>query len=198
MGAGKRPFTFRRSRRIEKTEQIARTLNRPPLRQILKNAKPGGRELPAPHGIVDCRNPHAHRIGDGLSSYGVCKLSGIHRDSDNTNGVVCQAPNWLFEIMPVIVNTLHVTDRKTYPEIAARLTALRTAFSDATKTDWALREGFQPTQYINWENGTRRISLDAAELLAARYGLTLDWIYRGRMDGLSDTARKALSSRSRK
>lgn len=79
-----------------------------------------------------------------------------------------------------------------YPEIAERLGKIRLAFSDLNQREWALKEGFNPTQWNNWETGIRRIPVDAAERLCDRYGLTLDFIYRGRRDGLSDTARKSL------
>lgn len=80
-----------------------------------------------------------------------------------------------------------------YPEIAARLSRIRKGFSDLSQKEWATREGFNPTQWNNWETGVRRIPVEASERLCERYGLTLDFIYRGRRDGLSDTARKSLS-----
>ncbi len=89
-----------------------------------------------------------------------------------------------------------VTERKEYPDIAARLGTLRRAYSEDTRKDWAERHGFNATQYTNWENGARRIPLEASEKLVKLYGLTLDWIYLGRVDGLSDTARRALSSKN--
>lgn len=81
---------------------------------------------------------------------------------------------------------------KEYPEIGARLKAVREAFSDLDQTAWAAREGIQFTRWNNWETGIRRIPVECAEALAERYGLTLDWIYRGRRDGLSDRASKVL------
>ena len=83
-------------------------------------------------------------------------------------------------------------DRPDYSIIGQRLAAMRIAFSDLNQTDWALKNGFGVTQYNNWEKGTRRISVDAAEVLVDRYGVTLDYIYRGRVDGLSEKAAKAL------
>lgn len=81
-----------------------------------------------------------------------------------------------------------------YRAIGARLAALRGAYSDLTQKDWAERHGFEPTQWNNWEKGVRRITVDAAQKLSDRYGLTLDWVYRGRFDGLSESARNTLSS----
>ena len=79
-----------------------------------------------------------------------------------------------------------------YKEIGGRLTAVRTAFSDLNQKEWADRHAFEKTQWNNWEKGTRRIPIEAAEKLAETYGLTLDFIYRGRRDGLSETSSKVL------
>jgi transcriptional regulator with XRE-family HTH domain len=79
-----------------------------------------------------------------------------------------------------------------HAEIGARLKAIRAGFSDLNQKEWAGRHGFSETQYNNWETGTRRIPVESAEKLCNIYGLTLDFIYRGRRDGLSDTARKVL------
>ena len=71
------------------------------------------------------------------------------------------------------------SERKLYPEIGERLMALRKRFSDLSQKAWAEKHGFKTTQYNNWENGTRRIPLEAAEKLCELYGLTLDALYRG-------------------
>ena len=80
-----------------------------------------------------------------------------------------------------------------YADIGQRLEALRVGFSDLTQKAWAERHGFNSTQYNNWAKGTRRIPVEAAERLADTYGLTLDAIYRGRLDGLSENARNVFS-----
>jgi DNA-binding XRE family transcriptional regulator len=79
-----------------------------------------------------------------------------------------------------------------YAEIGARLRRVREANSDDSQKQWAERHGFSPTQYNNWEKGARRIPVDSAERLCDLYGLTLDFVYRGRLDGLSENARKAV------
>lgn len=79
-----------------------------------------------------------------------------------------------------------------YAEIGQRLEALRRGFSDLSQKAWAEKHNFNPTQYNNWAKGSRRITVDAAELLCDRYGLTLDAIYRGRLDGVSEKARNIL------
>lgn len=85
-----------------------------------------------------------------------------------------------------------MTDRPDYSEIGARLKATRLYFSADPQKEWAARNGFNPTQYNRWERGTRRIPVDAAVKLSETYGLTLDFIYRGRRDGLSETLSKSL------
>jgi len=79
-----------------------------------------------------------------------------------------------------------------YQEIGARLTAIRRAYSDLSQRDWSRKHGFSVTQYNNWEKGVRRIPLEAAEKLCDLYGLNLDFIYRGKRDGLSARALKVL------
>lgn len=79
-----------------------------------------------------------------------------------------------------------------FSDIGQRVAAIRVGFSDMTQRAWAERHGFNPTQYNNWERGVRRIPLEASEKLCKLYGVTLDFIYLGRRDGLSDTASKSV------
>lgn len=85
-----------------------------------------------------------------------------------------------------------MTERPDYSFIGDRLIKIRNGFSDLTQREWAERHNFSPTQYNNWEKGNRRITVDAAEALAVKYSLTLDYIFRGNVDGLSENARKVL------
>lgn len=79
-----------------------------------------------------------------------------------------------------------------YEIIGKRLAAIRQAFSDLNQKQWAERHGFQLSQWNNWELGARRIPVESAEKLCGLYGLTLDFIYLGRRDGLSEKASKVL------
>jgi len=80
-----------------------------------------------------------------------------------------------------------------YPEIGARLVKLRVTIDPGiTQKDWAKRHHFSATRLNNWELGARRIPIDEAELLCQRYGLTLDWIYRGNVSGLAENMRNVL------
>lgn len=80
-----------------------------------------------------------------------------------------------------------------YAEIGARIVAIRGAFAPKlTQGQWAKSFGFNQSQVSNWEIGERRIPVECAEKLADAYGLTLDFIYRGRRDGLSENAANRL------
>lgn len=80
-----------------------------------------------------------------------------------------------------------MTDTKTqYAEIGGRLARVRSGLSGLTQKAWAEKHGFNPTQWNNWEQGVRRIPIESAERLCSLYGLTLDFVYLGRRDGLSE------------
>lgn len=79
-----------------------------------------------------------------------------------------------------------------FAAIGQRLEAVRRGLSDLTQREWAEKHGFSPSQYNNWATGARRIPVDEAARLCELYGLTLDAIYRGRVDGLSEKLRKIL------
>ena len=105
----------------------------------------------------------------------------------------CKPTNRGLPSGPHVVNDDPVLDDAfPYADIGKRLEALRVGFSDLTQKAWAEKHGFNPTQYNNWAKGSRRIPVEAAEKLCDRYGLTLDAIYRGKVDGVSETARKIL------
>ena len=78
--------------------------------------------------------------------------------------------------------------------IGQRMEAIRKGFSNMNQKEWADLHGFSTSQYNNWIKGHRRPTVDAALRLASQYGLSLDFIYLGRMDGLSETARNTLFS----
>lgn len=103
--------------------------------------------------------------------------------------------NATFGCLPSVLsqNSLRaMMSEQPYAEIGVRLRAIRMAFSDMNQGEWAKKIGFNRTQYSNWENGQRRIPVDQAEKLCDLFGLTLDFVYRGRRDGLSDRAAKVL------
>lgn len=85
-----------------------------------------------------------------------------------------------------------MTEAAPYLDIAQRLIAIRKAFSDLGQRAWAAKHGFAVTQYNNWETGVRRIPVEAAERLCDLYGLSLDFVYRGKRNGLPENVLKSL------
>lgn len=79
----------------------------------------------------------------------------------------------------------------THNEIARRVRSVRESTSLSQK-DFAERHNFNRAQYNHWETGLRRIPVESAEKLCDAYGVTLDFIYRGRRDALSEMAQKVL------
>ncbi len=79
-----------------------------------------------------------------------------------------------------------------FTEIGQRLARIRTGLSDLSQKAWAEKHGFNPTQYNNWEKGVRRIPVEAVDRLCDTYGLTMDFVYRGRRDGLADSIKNSV------
>ena len=67
--------------------------------------------------------------------------------------------------------------------VAARLAKVRLALG-LEKKDFAERAGLQQQVYGPFENGKRPITIDAAKKLRKAYGLSLEFIYFGKMDDL--------------
>ncbi len=53
-----------------------------------------------------------------------------------------------------------------------------------SQVEFAERAGISQNAYNQYEHAKRRLSLEAAYALCDTYDLTLDWIYRGRTEGL--------------
>jgi len=91
------------------------------------------------------------------------------------------------------VMTRRMSDEQNqYFHIGDRLRAIREGFSVMNQREWAEKHCFSITQYNNWERGVRRIPVDDAERLCSLYGVSLDFVYRGRRDGLSENASKVV------
>ncbi|RYH10425.1 helix-turn-helix domain-containing protein [Tropicimonas sp. IMCC6043] len=115
------------------------------------------------------------------------RCAGQVRILDFAEHVACRAL-WAQEA-PMPEENIHCV-------IGLRLVKVRQGFSDLDQKAWAEKQGFQRSQYGSWERGFRRIPIEAAERLCDSYGLTLDYIYRGRLDGLSEDARNAIIRRN--
>lgn len=83
-------------------------------------------------------------------------------------------------------------EERMYKEVGKRIDRLRTHLG-LTQVAFCAKHGFSTTQYTNWKSGLRRPSVDEAMKLVDAYGLTLDFIFRGREDGLSENMRKVFS-----
>jgi transcriptional regulator with XRE-family HTH domain len=67
--------------------------------------------------------------------------------------------------------------------VGLRLTVLREALN-MKQADMCRATGFATSQWAQHENGTRRLSLDAALKLHDLFGATLDYLFLGDMNGL--------------
>lgn len=71
-------------------------------------------------------------------------------------------------------------------DIARRLRLTRRAlgFDDRQQKLFGEEAGLEQSSYNKFETGDRKLTLQAAMKLCHRYGLTLDWLYRGDPSGL--------------
>lgn len=69
------------------------------------------------------------------------------------------------------------------PDIAARLTRLRTALR-LSQADICRRIGVAPNRWNQYESGERRITVEVASKLRETFGVTYDYIYEGDESGL--------------
>jgi transcriptional regulator with XRE-family HTH domain len=68
-------------------------------------------------------------------------------------------------------------------EIGRRLREAREAVS-VGQAEFAAAAGIKANTYNQWEQGKKRPDIAGAAKLCDAHGLTLDYIYRGRVDGL--------------
>ena len=82
-------------------------------------------------------------------------------------------------------------------EIGKRLARTRQALGyTTTKMCDLMGSVSHGSAYTNYEMGRRRISLDHALALCDKCGLTLDWIYRGLIQGLPEHLQRAIQALS--
>lgn len=79
------------------------------------------------------------------------------------------------------------------PLVIERLELTRKALKKRP-SEFADAAGVARSTYSNWKNGKGRPELTQALKLCAVYGLTLDWIYRGIMEGLPARVWDAITS----
>jgi DNA-binding XRE family transcriptional regulator len=75
-------------------------------------------------------------------------------------------------------------DVSSFEAIGRRLLATRLALGFESQLEFATAAGVSPQALNNYERGRSRPSLEIALSLCDRFGLTLDWIYRGDAGGL--------------
>lgn len=59
--------------------------------------------------------------------------------------------------------------------------------SNLTAREMADLAGVGVSALSQWENGGKRVSIDAAIRITDKFGVTLDWLYKGNTNGLSLT-----------
>jgi transcriptional regulator with XRE-family HTH domain len=77
--------------------------------------------------------------------------------------------------------------------VAKRLKWLRD-FYDLSQVDFSKNIGVLVSQYNNWERGRQRLSLEGALKINAVYGTTLDFLFLGRRELLSQEMLNDLAS----
>lgn len=53
--------------------------------------------------------------------------------------------------------------------------------------------GIPPTTWSNWEQGSKRVSIDEAAKLAANYRIDANWLYLGLTTGLDQTVARRIA-----
>ena len=87
-------------------------------------------------------------------------------------------------------------DKYPHHEIGRRLEAIRKSTGLNIKDYVALLD-LAYTRYINWETGARRMKPEEAVLFCDKFAVSLDFIYRGKLDALPANILKELSSMPR-
>lgn len=76
-----------------------------------------------------------------------------------------------------------MSDKTPHTAVTHRLVLLR-HWQAESAAEFCRKAGISTSAWNNYETGDRRINVDTAILLCERFGVTLDWIYRGRIAGL--------------
>jgi transcriptional regulator with XRE-family HTH domain len=69
-------------------------------------------------------------------------------------------------------------------DVGRRLRLSRRALGDLDQQEFGEEAGLSQSRYNKFETGSRPLTLEAAMKLCERWGLTLDWLYRGDPSGL--------------
>jgi transcriptional regulator with XRE-family HTH domain len=71
-------------------------------------------------------------------------------------------------------------------QVSRRIAILRAAYG-LTQSEMALSLGVGRAAFANWEQGTRTPNIEIMCKMADKYGVSLDWLYRGRSIRTFDT-----------
>lgn len=104
----------------------------------------------------------------------------------STSGTKWDTPG----MFPVHRLPIDMSDRP-FAYIGARLRWHRIEYERLNQTDYVNKAGLKRTSLANWETGSKRISVDAAESLRKTYGLSLDWLYCNDDSNLPASIRQA-------
>ncbi len=91
----------------------------------------------------------------------------------------------------MLMKAVEITGK--FSEISLRLRTVRAYYGMSSK-GFAEGAGVPPKSYSQWEGGNHRISIDGALKMQSRYGISLDFIYLGRLDALPSKIAAAVSS----
>jgi transcriptional regulator with XRE-family HTH domain len=80
-----------------------------------------------------------------------------------------------------------------FSDISNRLRVLRHCLGMSSK-EFAEAADVSPKSYSQWESGDFRLSIDGAIKLNARYGISLDYLFLGNLDGVPHKLAQELQS----
>jgi transcriptional regulator with XRE-family HTH domain len=90
--------------------------------------------------------------------------------------------SWQWNVMVDVVHSQGVIDNNKI--IGKRLERLRMALGLPNQAEFCRKLGVAPNRWNQYENGSRRITLDVVNKLRQRFGVTADYIYFGDESGL--------------
>lgn len=90
---------------------------------------------------------------------------------------------------------MNMADRIPDPDpkmVGQRLDALREALGIEDQQDFAVMIGIDPSSYTKVKNGRKPLKSDVAYRAAERFGVTMDFFYRGRLADMDETLRATI------
>lgn len=75
--------------------------------------------------------------------------------------------------------------------VGLRLEAMRRALS-LSRQDFAISFGLDPSSYTKTVDGEKQLRSEAAYVIAERWGVSMDYIFRGRLSDLPEHLRESI------